>query len=172
MEGRLNTFSQEQEVFLDSLFRKIEETYQDRLISLAVYGSYARGEARLNSDLDLFIVLRGSNDNRSARRDQFIAQIENPLEKDRLRLASHGIRIELSPLILNQSEADRFLPIYLDMVDSCVVIRDQGDFLKRRLLTIREKMRRWGSRRHEVAGGWYWEIQPGLKWNETIDYDQ
>jgi len=38
----------------------LEVIYGDRLAALLLYGSYARGEARADSDVDVLAVLRGS----------------------------------------------------------------------------------------------------------------
>jgi predicted nucleotidyltransferase len=45
------------ERFLEELRRQAQAFYGERLISLAVFGSYASGRARPGSDLDLLIVL-------------------------------------------------------------------------------------------------------------------
>lgn len=42
---------------LAELRRRLERTYSDRLRGLYLYGSYARGEARRGSDLDVLVVL-------------------------------------------------------------------------------------------------------------------
>ena len=37
----------------------LKELYGDRLVKLILFGSHARGEANLDSDIDLLIVLKG-----------------------------------------------------------------------------------------------------------------
>jgi predicted nucleotidyltransferase len=44
---------------LSQLRSRFEALYNDRLASLVLYGSYARGEARPDSDFDVLIVLKG-----------------------------------------------------------------------------------------------------------------
>ena len=41
---------------------RIEEAYGDRFAGLRLYGSYARGEARADSDVDLLVLLHGDVD--------------------------------------------------------------------------------------------------------------
>lgn len=38
---------------------RLSEMYGDRLARVVLYGSYARGDAREDSDVDLLVVLRG-----------------------------------------------------------------------------------------------------------------
>ena len=43
------------------LFRQgLENIYQDRLVQVILYGSQARGDARPDSDVDVLVVLRGT----------------------------------------------------------------------------------------------------------------
>ena len=41
---------------------RLEALYGDRLDRIILYGSHARGDARGDSDVDLFVVLRGDYD--------------------------------------------------------------------------------------------------------------
>jgi predicted nucleotidyltransferase len=41
---------------------RLEALYGDRLERVVLYGSYARGDAREDSDVDLLVVLRGDYD--------------------------------------------------------------------------------------------------------------
>ncbi|MFN5396654.1 MAG: nucleotidyltransferase domain-containing protein [Pseudanabaena sp.] len=43
---------------LNELKQELQELYGDRLVKLILFGSHARGEANLDSDIDLLIVLK------------------------------------------------------------------------------------------------------------------
>ncbi len=45
-----------------SLRQRLQAIYGDRLLELVLYGSQARGDATLGSDIDLLVVLRGPVD--------------------------------------------------------------------------------------------------------------
>jgi predicted nucleotidyltransferase len=47
---------------LQDLRRRLESTYGDRLSDVVLFGSYARGEATEDSDIDVLVVLRGDVD--------------------------------------------------------------------------------------------------------------
>jgi len=54
--------SQDLKVVLSELRRRFERLYGDRLVSLRLYGSQARGDSRPGSDTDVLVVLKGPVD--------------------------------------------------------------------------------------------------------------
>ncbi|MDT0632848.1 nucleotidyltransferase family protein [Rubrivirga litoralis] len=48
--------------FLPALRRRLEAHYGDRLVRAVLFGSYARGEATEESDVDVLVVLGGEVD--------------------------------------------------------------------------------------------------------------
>ncbi len=48
------------ENILSDLKRELKQLYQNRLVSVILYGSYARGEAGEDSDIDIVVVLKGT----------------------------------------------------------------------------------------------------------------
>lgn len=158
---------------LDIVLRRILDYYGARLVSLVVFGSYARQEPRLDSDLDLLIVLGARSWSRlSERTEEFVTNVERPCDEDLQQLYEEGISMELSPLILARDEAQSFLPLYLDMVSDSLIIEDHEGFFEGVLEKVKRQMAQWGSERVNVGGHWLWEIRPGLKWNEVLHYDE
>jgi predicted nucleotidyltransferase len=51
-----------------TLRNRLEELYPDRFAEAIIFGSYARGEAASNSDLDVLLVLKGPMDRSKERR--------------------------------------------------------------------------------------------------------
>ncbi len=45
---------------LNDLRLRLDQRYGDRLVQLVLFGSQARGEATLDSDVDVLVVLRGA----------------------------------------------------------------------------------------------------------------
>jgi hypothetical protein len=140
------------------LLDKIKEYYSNRLVSLVIFGSYARKENKLNSDLDILIVLK-TNKSRHERTTEFIENIEMPLEYS--AQFDEDTNIDLSPFILSEDEAKYFNPLYLDMVEHSIVIFDKNNFIRNILDKVREQMERWGSYKEFVGNRWIWIIKKG-----------
>jgi len=89
-------------------------------VSLVIFGSYARKENKLSSDLDILIILR-TNRPRHERIREFVEEIEMPLEHLIQGLIDEGIFVDLSPIIFSEEGAKYFNPIYLDMVEHSII---------------------------------------------------
>lgn len=55
------------EEILSELKCQLKEVYKDRLVSIILYGSYARGEATEGSDIDILVVLKECPDSLKER---------------------------------------------------------------------------------------------------------
>jgi len=172
-QSALFSFTDFHKKCLAEVLDRIVEYYNDRLVSLAVFGSYARRAPRFDSDLDLLVVLNSPAwSRRSQRTEEFVGHIEQHCDACLQELFDQGICMDLSPIILTRTEAQAFLPLYLDMASNCHYLIDRDHFLQRVLERVRQKLARWGSRRIQVSGHWLWEIRPGLKWEEVLRYDE
>lgn len=161
-----------QGAYYGAILRRVGDYYADGLVGLVVYGSFARGEDRLNSDLDIMIIVKDTDKSNPKRIAEFVREIEMPLEDLATDCWKKGVWVDVSPMILTRNEALHFQPIYLDMVDENVVLIDRDGVVKSIFEDTRKRMKRWGSRRRTHANGWYWDIKPSLKKGEIIDYDE
>ncbi len=139
---QISVFVTEQKRILEKLFKQIISIYGDRLITLAIFGSYARGEPKLDSDLDIFIILKDKK-GISSEINLFQEKIETVIERDLQKLyEKFGINFEISPIILSKDEAVYFNPLYLDMADNSIIIFDKDNFLGRILKIVKQKKRK------------------------------
>ena len=169
----MKLYSENHKIFVDRLFNLIINYYQERLISLALFGSYARNENRPNSDIDLIIVADFPKEQgRLNRQREFIENVEMSLSTLELELFKVGISTDISSLLLSPAEANRFLPIYLDMVDHVKIFKDQNQFLENRIQKTKVQRQKWGSQKITQGNHWLWDITPHKKWNEVVDYDK
>jgi len=153
---------------LGKLVKILEERFGDDLVSLVVYGSVARGEARRDSDVDLLIVVRNLPRSKFARQDLFI-EVEEELEEDFKRLEAEGYHIDFSPILLTPEEAARTRPIYLDMVEDAVILYDRGGFFAGVIAKLKARLQELGAQRVKLGKRWYWVLKKDYRWGEVIE---
>ncbi|RLI82562.1 nucleotidyltransferase domain-containing protein [Archaeoglobales archaeon] len=157
---KLKFYSELHKKYVIKLLERIKEYYIDQLVSLVIFGSYAKKENRLSSDLDILVVLR-TNKPRYERIREFVENVEMPLEYLTQKLMDEGIFIELSPLILSEEETKYFNPVYLDMVEHSIIIVDKNNFIENILENVRKQMEKWGSYKEFAGNRWAWIIKKG-----------
>src|SRR3989304_5424971 len=98
---------------LAELKRGLRQLYSDRLISVILYGSYARGEALKDSDIDLVVVLKGGV--RPGREIDYMLDVVTDLNLKYNTLISicpvseNAFKTVKSPRILNVRQEGIFL---------------------------------------------------------------
>ncbi len=143
---------------------------QERLVSVVLFGSAARGEAGAESDVDLLIVATEYAPFAS-RFDPFTA-IDEALRASRAYqdLLSKSLGTTISPIPLTVEEVARTPPILLDLVTDGLIIYDRGGFMARTLRALSTKLRALGARRVVIeGGGWYWDLKPDYKLGEVVE---
>jgi predicted nucleotidyltransferase len=136
----------------------------DRLVSIVLFGSVARGTARPTSDIDLVVVADGFPRSLADRRRPLLDSWE------RVR-TSRGLPHVLWNLVTKSPGEARFhSPLYLDIVEDGILILDRGGFFEAILARMRQRMRELGSRRvHLPDGTWYWDLKPDFRFGETVE---
>lgn len=77
-----------------TLRQRLKMLYQDRLFDVILFGSYARGEAHEESDLDVLVVLCGSIDSEEER--PYMVDLATDL------LERYGVVV--SPVLISEAE--------------------------------------------------------------------
>ncbi len=142
-------------------------TYGDRLVSLVVFGSVARGDAREDSDVDLLLVIEGLPKSRLERHKEFI-DVERVLDNYPYERPGQDFLINLSPILLTPDEASRVSPLYLDMVEDAVIVYDKDGFFRKVLEKLEKRLRELGSKRVWMGKKWYWVLKPDYRFGDVI----
>ncbi len=147
--------------------RVAEEVLGENLVSLALFGSVARGEAGPESDIDLFLVCR-TLPRGMPKRHRFLEPIRARLQEELEELWREGVYADFTELPYTQEEARHFHWVYLDMLEDAVILVDRGDFLKGVLEDLRRKLEKLGARRHTLGRVRYWVLKENLRPGEEI----
>jgi uncharacterized protein len=153
------------EIFQDLLLGLREAclgVYDDRLISLCVFGSVAAGTMRPDSDIDILLVCDPLPRGRMARVREFEA-IDRLCEGLLERAVQQGVRTTFSPHIKTPPEVLEGSPVFLDMTDTVKILFDREDFLKGYLERLKERLSSLGARKVKFGEGYYWILKPDLK---------
>lgn len=157
----------------DDLFAAVRDaavaTYGERLIALAIFGSWARGEATPASDLDLLVVAEPLPPSRMKRVREFrpVADMSRAVRCS--VWSDRGPEVELAPVFKTPQELAAGSPLYLDMTLWRIVLIDRGGMLEAFLEGLRERMRALGSRRVPFKGGAFWDYKPDFRPGEVVE---
>ena len=159
------------EIF-DELLTKIvaaaQVVYGERLISVVLYGSVARGTMRRDSDVDLLIVARNLPRGRMKRVQEF-ENVDTAAADAFRHAASQGVKTTTSPVIKTSEEVRAGSPLFLDMVEDARVLYDRNEFFARQLTRLRNRLAELGAKRIWKGNAWYWDLKPDFKPGEVFD---
>ena len=141
------------------LVETLRAAFGERLVSVVLFGSHARGEARPESDVDIFLVVKGLPESPLDR----IVEIRRPL--------AGRVRERVAFIAKTPEEVLAGVPsLYLDLALDGRVLYDTGFFCERQAV-LRRLIEQAGLRR-VVRGGefcWEWETPPRQGWR--LDWD-
>ena len=150
------------------LLSEVRSFYQDRLVTLAVFGSTARGTYRFDSDLDILIIADDLPRGRMKRVAQFM-RVEEKIEPFLSSLREDGINTYISPIFKTPQEVEMGSPLFLDMVEDARILFDRDGFFSKILEQLRQKLKKLGARRVWQGNAWYWILKPDYKPGDVIE---
>lgn len=158
---------------VEELTRRLVEALQsrlgDRLVSVILYGSYARGQSGPDSDVDLLIVAEGLPSS-SLERQSFLIplliEIENPYRES---LKPTGWFPYVSTVLKIPEEADCVSRIYFDMVEEARILFDREGFFRIVLQKVQARLKDLGARKVRVGKMWYWDLKPDYRPGEIFE---
>lgn len=165
---------------LRSLEERLIERCGDDFVSLVVFGSFARQDFSLDSDIDLLLISRRfpghSGDNPRAEhgsplraRTQLFLEIEAGIEQQKLGIwETTGYYPHFSPILRTVEEAKRFSRIYLDMTEHVLVVYDRDEFFAHVLQQVRRFVGMIDAQKRWIGNKWYWVFAPETEVGELL----
>jgi hypothetical protein len=153
---------------LEALPEACAARYGSRLVSLAVFGSVARGVPRADSDVDLLVVARDLPQGRIPRVREFDA-VEEILSPSLRTAAEAGVHTTLAPVLKTPEEVERGSPLFLDMTEEVLMLFDRDEYLGRYLERLSSRLAALGARRIRKGGGYYWLLKPDYRPGDVIE---
>ena len=147
--------------------RMMASHFGDRLVSVCLYGSVARGEARANSDVDLLVVLE-KLDGGPVHALRTVYGCLEDLRLERRFLLRHGVATDVSIYPLAREEARRFHPIYLDVAEDGIVLYDVGGFFAHLQFQAVGTLINSGGVKVRSRGEWFWRMPKDFVFGEPI----
>ncbi|MFZ5590310.1 MAG: nucleotidyltransferase domain-containing protein [Bacillota bacterium] len=161
LEGILNrvkTFSHLHRMYIIAILSQIVQYYGDNLLGYAIFGSYARGDNRKNSDLDILIILKRTK-GFSQRIKEFVDNIEMKHENLAQEIfEQEDILCELSPYILAREEALKLQPVYFDLIEHNLIIYDPEKIIARIIEATRQILIKSGAQKVRRNNTWEWQM--------------
>ena len=148
---------------------KLEETMQNDLISVVLFGSAVKGEAEEGSDIDILIVAETF---RSWGRFDIFNEIENDLKaSDEYRdLKEFNLGTIISPVSLTPSEIEKNPVILLDIITDGFILYDVDNFMENKIKNLRKKLEKSGSKKVFIdEKRYYWDLKPDYKLGEVVE---
>lgn len=152
---------------LERFEQLLSEKFGDKLISLVLYGSVAKGMAGNESDIDLLIVSKEAPTDYYERLEPVI-DIELKLRNSAAETT--GAAPIFSCIILSKEEAMENRNIFLDMIDASIILYDKDDFFKNRLKELKSRLEQLGSKKVVLDDKtWYWKLKPDIVPGEIVE---
>lgn len=154
----------------DEYTRAIREFFADRLISIAFFGSVARGTAGPESDIDVLVIAEGLPMDVGLRFRETMPVHEKVRKSSAYRvLRLKGKVAFVSDLFLTPEETMTHPPILLDVSDDAFLAYDKNGFLDGVLEDIRKRLKELNARKVKASKGYYWILKPDAKSSEVVE---
>jgi len=146
------------------------KVFGDELVSLVLFGSYARGDYEKDSDVDLLVVLEEVDDRYAVH--QRLDEVEELLKPVLEAFRAHGYNPLLSPIVLSREQARRARPLYLDMVFDYKVLYDEEEgFMANVLERLKKRLEGYGAHRVRIGKKWVTVLKKDYEFGEVIEYE-
>jgi len=142
----------------------IKNHFRDRLISICLFGSVARGEAKAESDIDILVIAEALPVDVGMRIKETNYIHENLKRSEGYILFRSHRSALISDIFFIPEEIEKHPPILLDIVDEGVIFYDRNSFLSNTLKRLKERLELQKARKVKTRKGHFWilkDVKPG-----------
>ena len=126
---------------LQCFLRVLHSRYGEDLVSVVLFGSWARGEARAESDIDLLVISKHFPRSRLDRhQDMFEA----------VKAVTKDFALKVSVIPLTPEEARETKPFYLGMLTAHALLYDRDEFFATILQRLEKRLAETTEKRNEI----------------------
>jgi len=157
------------EAFISTLLRELEVSLgRENIISVALFGSVARGEAHPESDIDFLLVHKEVPYDPVHQSVKALLKAERSQEYQRLN--DIGCYPQANFIFMTPKELSPKPLILLDIMDHGILLKDEGGFLQEKLKQLQKKLDELGAEKIFLEdGSWAWDLKPDWKPGEVIE---
>jgi predicted nucleotidyltransferase len=165
----MNIMQKEYVGLIEKYCSLIKNHFRDRLISICLFGSVARGEAKPDSDIDILIVADDLPIDIGLRIKETNYVHENLKKSEAyISLRKSNVSGLVSDIFFTPEEIERHPPILLDIVEDGIIWYDKENFLRKVLLSIKENLKKLEAKKVTTEKGYYWVLKPDIKPGEIV----
>jgi hypothetical protein len=125
-----------QKKILGDILSLCRETFGSNLVSVVLFGSYAKGVASRESDIDLLVIVKHLP-NEAEQHEQLLDSLEMPILKRYHTCAS--VILTTAEAVMKGIESDN--PLFFGIWTGYSLLFDSGDFFRQCLNTVRQHIR-------------------------------
>ena len=146
---------------LPCFLRLLQSRWGEQLVSVVLFGSWARGSASAESDIDVLVISEHFPRSRLDRHPEIF---------EAAKAVSQDFATRVSVMPLTPEEAQVTKPFYLGMLTAHAILYDRDAFFTTLLTRLQQRLAELGSKRRVDADGYeYWLLKPDLKPGEAVE---
>jgi predicted nucleotidyltransferase len=155
---------------IQEFLSRVKQVFGGNLVSVILFGSVARRQAKKESDIDLLVILRDASDDHYERLKPLV-DVELRMRKSAPyeEYLREGLIPCFSYIVLSKGEAEENHYVFLDMLEDSIILFDDDNYFRGRLVALKKRLSSLGSKKVLLSdGSWYWDLKPDLRLGEEF----